>query len=373
VSATKHRILVVGQTPPPYGGQAIIIEKILGGQYADVELFHLRMRYSHTMGEVGSFQLRKVLHLVGLIFKTIACRLRWGTTILYYPPSGLAKVPMLRDIVYLICVRPWFERTIFHFHAGGLSELYDDLSPFLRRLFRAAYFHPDLAIRSSRLNPEDGAAIQSKHECVIPYGIRDHASEFRADARRREGPFRILYVGVLRESKGVLDLLEACAILAARGADFTLDLMGAFASTDFKGEMRTRLDNLGLTSRTRFLGVKHGAEKYAVYQESDALCFPTYFELETFGLVLLEAMQCGLPVVATRWRGVPSVVEDGVTGYLVPIRDPEALADGLLKLIGDPEGAARMGAHGRAHYLEHYTWERFERDMADAFRMAVRS
>ena len=71
-----------------------------------------------------------------------------------------------------------------------------------------------------------------------------------------------------------------------------------------------------------FLGTRTGTRQGRCFLDSDVFCYPTHFESETFGLVLLEAMQFELPIVATRWRGVPSSVEDGENGFLVPVRDP---------------------------------------------------
>jgi len=65
-------------------------------------------------------------------------------------------------------------------------------------------------------------------------------------------------------------------------------------------------------------------------------CFPTFFESETFGVVLLEAMQFSLPIVATRWRGIPSIITDGDNGFLVDPKDPIGLSEKLETLLRDP-------------------------------------
>jgi glycosyltransferase involved in cell wall biosynthesis len=77
-------------------------------------------------------------------------------------------------------------------------------------------------------------------------------------------------------------------------------------------------------------------------------------------------MQFSLPVVATRWRGVPSVVVDGESGVLVPVRNPARLEAALATLLQDPDLRARMGSRGRELYLQRFTDERFRRDMEAA-------
>jgi glycosyltransferase involved in cell wall biosynthesis len=78
-------------------------------------------------------------------------------------------------------------------------------------------------------------------------------------------------------------------------------------------------------------------------------------------------MQFGLPVVATRWRGIPGIVDDGVNGFLVPVKDSEALAERLGRLLADFDLRLAMGARGRQKYEERYTLARFHRGMQGVF------
>jgi glycosyltransferase involved in cell wall biosynthesis len=110
-----------------------------------------------------------------------------------------------------------------------------------------------------------------------------------------------------------------------------------------------------LRRRVRFRGVLVGDAKWAEYARADIFCFPSFFEAESFGLAVLEAMSFSLPVVATRWRGLPDIVEDGASGYLVPIRDPVALADRLARLLDAPTLRAQFGQAGRNRFLRNFT------------------
>jgi glycosyltransferase involved in cell wall biosynthesis len=161
-------------------------------------------------------------------------------------------------------------------------------------------------------------------------------------------------------------LVEACRRLRQRGLDFRLHLMGAFESVDFECTLRGALADATLEDRTVFLGSRAGADKWECFRASDIFCYPTYFEVESFGLVCVEAMQFSLPVVATRWRGVPSVVTEGESGLLVDVRDPSQLAAALATLIESPPLRRRMGSRGRELYLERFTDERFRREMEAA-------
>lgn len=359
------RILVVGQTPPPHGGQAVMIEALLHGRYSRIRLFHVRMAFSADMGSVGKFALGKVLTLFTTIFRVAWARVRYRTPVLYYPPSGPNKVPVLRDIALLCATRWLFRRTVFHFHAGGVSGFAPQLPALFRPLFRLAYGRPDLAIRTAAQNPDDGAALGARRCAVVPNGIGD-ARHTVPELEAGPGfPIEVLFVGVLVESKGVRVLLEAFAALLRQGVDARLRIMGRWNEEPLRAWAMRFIADQGIGDQVEFLGVLSGAEKNACFAACDVFCFPSWFEAESFGLVLVEAMQFAKPVVSTRWRGIPSVVEDGVNGYLVPVKDANAVAEKLLILSREPELRRRMGEAGRRIFEERFTLEAFHRRMED--------
>ena len=92
------------------------------------------------------------------------------------------------------------------------------------------------------------------------------------------------------------------------------------------------------------------------YQRAALLVMPSFYE--SFGIACLEAMAFGLPVVATRVGGLPEVIEDGVTGLLVPPGDADALAQAMIRLLSDADLRRRMGQAGRERVLKEFTTER---------------
>lgn len=344
-----------------------MVQNLLGGRYRGAELYHVRLGFSRDMREVGTFRVSKLLHLVLVIARIVDQRLRHGIDVLYYCPAGPDRIPVYRDLVILTCTRWLFRRVIFHFHASGVSDLYEELPAPLRLLFRAAYFAPDASIRLSDRNPEDGRKLGSKREYLIPNGIQDCFGGNDGTARSRNDAARILFVGVLRRTKGILVLVEACRLLRDRGLDFAVDVAGEFASEEFEARVRGTIASCGLADRFRFMGVLQGKEKHEAYVRANLFCYPSFFESESLPLVVLEAMQFALPVVSTRWRGIPSIVEEGRTGFLVPVQDGEALAEKLAFLIENPRVAEAMGRRGREAYLRRFTFERFQAEMEKVF------
>jgi glycosyltransferase involved in cell wall biosynthesis len=343
-----------------------MIENLLGGRFEGVELSHVRMAFARNMGELGRPSARKLALLPVLVARVVAARLQ-GSQVLYYPPAGPDRRAMYRDLAVLLATRWMFPKTVLHFHAGGLCELYPTLRPWLQALFRRAYGSPDVAIRTSALAPDDGAVVRARRQLVVENGVVDVAGPDVARERPERAQPTILFVGLLRESKGVLVLLDACALLRSRGLAFRAELIGAFPSPEMEARLSGRTRALGLQDVVELRGVLVGEDKHRVFAAADVFCFPSFFESETFGLVLVEAMQFGLPVVATRWRGIPGIVDDGVNGFLVPVKDSEALAERLGRLLADFDLRLAMGARGRQKYEERYTLARFHRGMQGVF------
>ena len=364
------RVVVVGQTPPPVHGQAVMIQTMLEGDYPGVELIYVPMSFSKTLDDVGRFRLGKLGELIALIRRIRATQRRTGATTLYYPPAGPDRIPMWRDFAVLLATRLRFRRTLFHFHAGGLTdELYPKLTLLERFLFHRAYGKPDAIIRMTPRTPARTDLLHPRADYIVPYGIPDHGcdAETTRAAKGPEAVAQILFVGALRESKGVLVLLDACRALAARNVPFSLNLMGAFHTSEFEQIVRERLQDPWLAGRVHLLGVLTGAKKDAAYRCADLFCFPTFYESEAFSVVLVEALSYGLPIVATRWRGIPDIVPDGECGLLVPIQDASSVAIALERLLCDPALRRRLGAAARARYLAHYTEVRFHDSLREVF------
>lgn len=360
----RVRVLVIGQTPPPTHGQAVMIEALLRGPTPRVELHLVRMAYSERLVDVGKARIGKLAHLGSVLVRALRACATIRPDVLYYPPAGPDVVPALRDALTLNAIRPFVPRLVLHFHAGGLSELCERTrSTALRLLVRRALNGADAAVMVSTHNPADGQYFGARRLYYIPYGIADEAERFASHSDPARAP-QVLYAGNVRESKGVLDLTRAAVTLWGRGRQFSLAFMGSCTPTMADSIREIAHKHAGSVS---LLGEQLGDAKWQVYAASDVFCFPTFYRAETFGLVCVEAMMFGLPVIATRWRGVQDIVEDGHTGFLVAINDPDDLASRLERLLDDASLRSAMGQAGRRRYLERYTLARYLGDIEQVF------
>jgi glycosyltransferase involved in cell wall biosynthesis len=178
-----------------------------------------------------------------------------------------------------------------------------------------------------------------------------HAGLARAAGRPQAGRV-VLCVARMYPRKRLGDLLEAAALLRGRVPGVQVRVVGR--GPEWEAVRRLR-DGLGLAETVALLGDVSREALWNEYAGAQVFCLPSV--QEGFGIVFLEAMAAGLPIVACRTSAVPEVVEDGRTGVLVPPRDPAALAGALAALLGDPARRRALGeAGGRA--VAAYTPER---------------
>ena len=353
-----RKVLLIGQTPPPYYGQSMMIKRLLDAKLNDVKIFHLRMFFSDSAKSVGRFRLKKMFHLFYLIASSINLRFRKKIDTLYYFPAGPNLNPILRDFILLISIRLFFKRTIFHFRAAGLSDFLRAKNTILQKIIRLPYLYPDIAIQLSSLNPEDGKYIHAKKIVFIPNGLEDRFDSKQRIDKYNKSNVDILFVGALHRSKGIYNVIEAAKIIRKVNQNVLFQVLGEFYDDKIESSIRSMIDKYNLQSNINLHGMKLNHEKWVFFYQADIFCFPTYFESESFGNVLLEAMMFELPIVSTKWRAIPELVHDNENGYLVNPNDSADLAEKLLKLINDPEKRICFGVDGREKYLDNYTLDK---------------
>ncbi|GAF10082.1 glycosyltransferase [Paenibacillus pini JCM 16418] len=181
-----------------------------------------------------------------------------------------------------------------------------------------------------------------------------NASE-RLSARQKHGirqVFTVLFVGRIIPRKGVPVLLRA-ASLAHKQIPLHLIIAGQ-GSTSYMKKLRTQAAQLGVP--VTWVGKKQHSEIHNIYRMADCFVCPSQ-QHEAFGLVNVEAMATGLPVIASRIGGIPEIVKHGSNGYLVnAYQSPDRFAEYLIKLGRSKELRRTMGERGRSSVLQHFTW-----------------
>jgi D-inositol-3-phosphate glycosyltransferase len=204
---------------------------------------------------------------------------------------------------------------------------------------------------------------------IVPCGVDTACFTARGPLSppRRAGLRRLVAVGRLVERKGFADVIDALADVP----DTELLIAGGPAAAGLADDpearrLRARAAERAVGDRVRLLGRLGRAELPALLRSADAVvCVPWY---EPFGIVPLEAMACGVPVVASAVGGLTDTVVDGVTGVLVAPRRPDDLAVALTALLADPDRRRALGAAGADRARLRYRWSRVAADTAAVYR-----
>ena len=365
----KSDILLVGQTPPPFHGQSVVTGMLFDHDWGDLNVERLRMAYSDSVDDVGKAGIGKVLHLLSLIWQTWMIVLRKRPKVLYYLPASPNLAPVVRDFLYLAAVRWLFPKTVFHYHAGGLDDYICDCK-WLRRLVKWVYNGADCSIDVNVTVPPSGEYFKAKKNVVVMNGLDVGEAQRQ---RKDDDVFQILYLGLMCEPKGVVGLVETARRLRDAGCSCKFVMVGGWESDDFRRELERSIEKTGVGAMFDFRGVQNGASKWQAYANADVFLFPTHHPTETFGLVLIEAMAFALPIVTTRWRGVPHVVGDDGCATLCDINAPDQYAAALEEILKNPDKRQKMGEAARKHYEVHYTRAKFVGAMEEALRAVLKS
>ena len=201
--------------------------------------------------------------------------------------------------------------------------------------------------------------IDAEHFCLNGPGRKEFA----------DGKINILFVGRLERRKGLGYLLDACAKVKRSFPNLRLIVVGPGIMLRLRYEKL--VEDMNLTDNVVFTGFVPSDELPSYYHSADVFCAPATGG-ESFGIVLLEAMACGKPVVATNIQGYASVLAHGEEGLLVPPRDEESLAHALLSLLNDKTLRLQMGAKGRIK-AEKYSWPNIARQVIDYYNSLLGS
>jgi glycosyltransferase involved in cell wall biosynthesis len=357
------KILILGQTPPPYGGQAINIEKMMRSlDTHEISYRFIRMDFSNEINDMGRLSLRKVGRLMAIFCRLLFQLVVYRPAAVYYPPAGPQYVPILRDMILLFPIRLFGFTTIFHFHAGGLAETYSKLNPLLRWLYRFCYFNAACSICLSEQGKTDPTFLRSKKIVVIPSGVEDigHAPE----KIPTDGHCTVLFAGLCSESKGILDFIAILRTARLQNPAIRGQVLGK----PFSEKENSEINKAVAEGILNFEGVRTGEEKNCFFAQADIFLFPSFFESENFPTVILEAFSAGLPVVATQWRGIPDQVRSGYNGFVHQVHDIEGMADSVLKLAADPIFRKKLGANSRHDFETKYTMSNFTDSIANFYK-----
>ena len=253
----------------------------------------------------------------------------------------------------------------FSFTAHG-SDLHVDRHMLPQKVAEAA-FVVAISEYNRQLILDECPGTDPEKVVVVHCGV--DVSVFRPrTAPRAGGPFNVVCIGTLHEVKGQRHLIEACALAIGRGVDLRCVLVG---DGEDRAALEARVAELGIGHAVSLAGALPRDEVLRIVADADVVVAPSVptaqGKREGIPVVLMEAMACGLPVVASDLSGIPELVTDGADGVLVPPGDATALADALVLLAADAGLRERLGSEGRRTVVERFNVDRSAEQLAARF------
>lgn len=360
------KVLLLAQTPPPLHGQAIMQQYLVNDSWNWCIKEHLRLEYSDNIQQVGHFQFGKILKLFKLIFAIYKSSRKSTIDLIYYPPGGPNRIPLYRDVITLLFAKLFSKRIILHFHAGGINDLIEKLNPIELFFVKNAFKDINHVIVLLPWLQKEVTWFAPKNIYVVPNGIEDVAYKYSKCSKLENTCCNILFVGNLKEEKGIFILLSALAMLKKAGHIFKVKIMGEAHSTAVKERILKVLKLENIVDDVDLLGSLAGESKWNEFRKANIFCLPTY-ATEAMPVSIIEAMMFSLPTVTTEWRSIPDMITDGEEGFLVPVKDAKALAEKLLLLIKTPELATQMGESARRRFESAFNLEKHLEKMRQIF------
>ena len=403
------RILFILHTPPPVHGASVVGAYIKNSELINTAFScrYINLGTSRTVDEIGKNPLAKVGRYVSILFRELWQLVVFRPHTVYLTISA-GGAGFYKDFPIAMLAGLLGAKRVYHFHNKGISArrshqpddllcrmvfykaevillskyLYYDIAPYVPES-RVSYCANGVGSEAVSSEQQAGSSkqqvVSSKQQVVsseqqaVSSKQQAGSSEQQAVSGKQQAVSgkqqavsgvrtEILFLSNLIESKGLYVLLDACALLQHKGLHFSCSLVGGEGDVSVE-ELSRQIDERKLNSCVTYKGKLYGSEKEAILKQSDIFTLATFYSNECMPLVILEAMQHGLAVVSTTEGAIPEIVNDGVTGYLVPGKDAAALADKLELLIRDKELCKKMGQEGRRRYEAEYTLTAFEQRM----------
>ena len=316
-------------------------------------------------------QLLAIPYIISGFFKCIKICRQWKPDIIHahwpfphaYIALGAAKlfhIPLVLNFhgaeLLLIRKKKWV-KPLLKFAIGQAQSIFANSS------FTAGKIK---AIRDVDVvwSPYGTTLDERREACPEPAeGTRDEREGSGLAPHPVNGKFKVLFVGRHIERKGIRYLIEAAKYLPQD--KFEIRIIG---EGDLTGQLKQQAAQY---PHVLFTGKLPAAELAREYREANVFVLPAIVDhkgdTEGLGVVLIEAMESGLPVIASDVGGIPDVVVDNVSGLLVPEKSPVALADAIKRLAEDPQLTVQLLEGARNRIAEHFTWDNITRRQIEIY------
>ena len=362
----KKKIIFLGQLPPPWHGVSAINSWILESK--EINKYYsfcpINLTTAKTISNIGKQSLYKYFSFVNILilalYKMIV--IRPAVCYITLTPTGSA---FFKDSIILLFLKLFRKPIIVHFHGKGITDWVNTKPKWVKNYYKRVLNKTQLIVLGKSLI-DDVKIGYKQNPIVLPNGIP--TIKYKSHIPIDTSYFKIIFLSNLMKAKGILDFVESMKLLLKKNKNFKAYIIGASGDISIEN-IKQILINYELQNCVEVLGPLYGEEKYKYLSNADVLVFPT--QSEAFGLVILEAMQVGIPIISTNEGCISEIIEDGENGFIIEKNNTLQIVDRLEMLIHNPALRMQIGEKNKIKFNSQYTLDIFEKNLLDIFNKVI--
>ena len=354
------KMLIIGQLPPPIHGSNIMTRIFLKSlKNIGYQTFLVQKNFSSKQEEIGKFTFLKVIKIPIICFNIGKAIISFRPLLCFYFIS--VKYPtFFIDALFLIIIKILRVKYVLYIHGQVMYNIGSNSSKFInfivKKVLSGAF---GAIILGENLRKDLNQFIPGHRLFILPNAIEDFESKKIVRKKKDSDAIKVLFLSNIRRSKGIIEFLHMVKIVIPKFKNVKFIIAGPIRCISFKKEINNFIKDEELYTFIDMPGGVYGVQKENLFQDCDIFVFPTHDE--AFGLVNLEALKWGLPIVSTNVGAIPEIVHHGVNGFIVEPRDANKLADYLMVLLKDSELRTKMGNAGKEIYTKFFTINTYEK------------
>ena len=355
----KPAILFILHLPPPVHGAAMMGKYIHDSKLINesFDCHYINLTTAKNLEDIGHFRLGKIVEFAKLLYRIRKTIRELHPDLVYVTPNAKGGA-FYKDFVVVEMIKSMGCKVIVHYHNKGITK--NQERTFYNFLYRRFFKNLKVILLANSLYSDIKKYVDRKNIYICPNGIPEQV----LITKKKHAEFNILFLSNMMKEKGVFTLLDECKILEDRNLDFHCHFVGKWSDIT-EDDFNRYVYEHQLADKVTAYGAKYSEDKNDFFTLCDVFVFPTYYHNECFPLVLLEAMQQKITCIASDEGGIPDVIDDGNTGYIVPKKNANAIADKIEYLYNHPEVNEQMGKNGYNKYKDKFTLSVFERNFTE--------
>lgn len=354
----KPTILFILHMPPPVHGASMMGKYIHDSQVVNeaFDCHYINLTTAKNLADIGKVGVRKLIQFIQLLYQIRKEVKKLKPQLVYVTPNACGGA-FYKDFIVVQLLKAMGCKVVAHYHNKGVATRQNHKPD--KWLYRQFFKGIQIILLAEPLYADMQQFVKREQVLFCPNGIPESSPTNKA--HQKGNLPHIFFLSNLLIDKGVLTLLDACKQLKEQGYVFQCDFVGG-ETADMNAEcFKRECEQRGIADCVTYHGRKYGEEKLTFFQQADIFVLPTFNEC--FPLVLLEAMEQSLPCISSAIGGTPEIVDEGKTGFLVPCRNVQPLAERIGLLLKDEALRKKLGKAGRAKFEREYTLPRFEQNI----------